>query len=212
VAECLGVEVEPASPACVDLCAAQNFCDEDQDRFLCERQCVPEPEGTPVRAACAGVADCGQLPMCLEAASVIPEGCPAACDTIAACDGLVGAAEGALFADAATCQTECGGRAVLQGEDYPAGVAECVAAAECDGETITGCISNPANLCDDALQAVIDCGLADIVAADPAQFLVDCAANLAMDPVTTQTQIECMQMSAPDFLACGLCLIGGVGP
>ena len=212
VAECLGVMVEPASDACVALCASQNLCDEGQDRFLCERECVPEPEGTPVRSVCAGYANCEQLPMCLEADGVVPEGCDAACATVAACDGLLGAGDGAVFADAATCALECGGRAVLEGADYAGAVGDCVAGAACGAEPILGCFESPANLCDVALEAVVACGIADFVAADPAQFLIDCNNNLVMDQATTETQIQCLVDSAPDGLACTLCLIGGVGP
>ena len=54
LAACLNIEIEPAAPECVTLCAARVQCDETADQFLCERQCDPTVNGTSTCLNCLG--------------------------------------------------------------------------------------------------------------------------------------------------------------
>lgn len=212
VAECLGVEVEPASPACMDLCAAQNACDEDVDVFLCERACIPEPDGTPVRAACAGRAGCDQLQLCLDAPGEIPAACADVCATLSMCAGQIGEGDGARYLDAEACAADCGGATILsEAEDYPGDLATCLDAAMCDADAITACYeAGPSGGCADAYAAYVTCGNDWIPAlggaADEASYVMLCEQALAMDRMATQMQIDCVigaaEMSMVDPNAC----------
>ncbi len=191
VAECIGAEVEPASPACQSLCAAQNACDENIDTFLCERDCIPEPEGTPVRAACAQRAGCDELQVCLDAPGVIPMVCDDVCGQIAACEFI---GEDGLYPDADGCRADCGGLEVLRGMGTAEALQVCVDGAMCDADTVVACFDvGPAGSCQDAWDAFVVCGNeAFLGLGDEQAYLMGCEQALMADPATTQRQIDCM--------------------
>lgn len=197
VAECIDAELEPASPACQALCAARNTCDEDVDAFLCERDCIPEPEGTPLRAACAGRANCEELPICLDAPPLAPAACAEVCDTLAACPDAIGAADGALYPDADACLADCGGIEVLRGDGTAAGIAACLGAAACAPDVTAACFEvAPGNTCQDAWDALVACNNQAVFGGDnEAQYLMDCQNLLMMDPAT-QGRIDCFVETA----------------
>ncbi len=210
VADCLGLELPPASPACAELCAAQNACDEDLDAFLCERECIPEPEGTPLRAACAGLAECEDLNICLDADPQEPAECAAVCVTIGRCEGLVGEEEGALFADDAACLAFCGGAAVLGGDGHGARVQACVSEAACDADTIDECFRTPANGCDAGYDVIDACGQAAL-AGPRADWVAACDAEHAADRAAGEARLACLDdvamAMAANPLACILDVI-----
>ncbi len=197
VLTCTGEDVPPPSAACGALCEVRHRCDEDLDAFLCERQCDAEAAGNAVRVACAGRAQCDELDACLAAPADIPPACADACGAIAACDGLIGEEDGALYADAETCAADCAGGAVLQGEAFPAAVLECAESAAqdgCDADAVRACFSEPSNLCRDTWDALVSCGAEAIFGGgDEGQFLITCQQNLAMDEATTTMQAQCIQ-------------------
>ncbi|MCB9543996.1 MAG: hypothetical protein H6703_16335 [Myxococcales bacterium] len=221
VAECIGAVVEPASPACQALCAAQNTCDEDVDAFLCERDCIPEPEGTPLRAACAARGGCAELPICLAAPAELPPACDDVCATLAMCPGAIGAGADARYPDAAACLADCGGAAVLsEADDYAGELATCLDAAACDADAVTACYeAGPRGGCAEAWAAFVACnnqwipGLGG--ANDEATYVAQCEATLAADP-NAQMQIDCLIDTAANAMADPLacfgqiaCLLGG---
>ncbi len=220
IAECVGAEVEPASPACQSLCAAQNVCDEDADAFLCERDCIPEPEGTPLRAACAERATCAELQMCIDAPAAGPMACGDICATLGMCPDLIGEADGALYPDADACLADCGGLEALRGEGTAQAIAVCVDAAMCDGPTAAACFDiGPAYTCQDAWDGFVSCSnealLEGFGVVDEASYLAFCGDLLAMDPATTQGQIDCVvetaQQAMGDPIVCGgqfFCFLG----
>lgn len=192
VAACVGFVPDPPAPeACVQLCARQNACDETLDRFLCERLCSdPAPE-LPVQAACAAHASCAQLDLCLAAPAQIPPFCGDLCTQIDACDGLIGEPAG-IYADEAQCQYDCAGASLLIEDNYAASLDACLEQAACEGEAILACVVDPRDGCIDSLAVIIACGLGDIVAQDPNQYLSDCRQNLVNDPVGTQQSLQCI--------------------
>lgn len=206
VADCIGAEVEPASPACQALCGARHTCDEDVDTFLCERDCIPEPAEAPVQAACAGRATCEELPMCLEAAADVPAPCGTACDAVEACDGLIGEGDGALYAARAACDVDCAGAAVLRDETYPMAVSDCVGGALCDGEAVAACFADPSNECAEAWEALVGCGFDGFIGGGEPMWNMDCNNNLANDPAGTRAALMCIidtaAMAMGDPLAC----------
>lgn len=221
VAECIGAVVEPASPACQSLCGAQNACDEDIDAFLCERDCIPEPAGTPIRAACAARGGCAELAICLDAPAELPAACADVCATLAMCPGVIGAGADARYADAAACAADCGGAAVLSdSDDYAGDLAGCLDGAACVADAITACYERgPQGSCADSWDAFEACNNLFIPliggAADEPTYVAQCEAALAADPVTTQAQIDCVievaDRAMGDAAICGeqfACLLG----
>lgn len=209
VAECIGAEVEPASPACQTLCAARNACDEDVDTFLCERDCIPEPEGTPVRAACAARAACNELQTCLDAPGVVPPVCDDVCGQVGACD-LLG--EDGLYADADGCRADCGGLEVLRGMGTADAIAVCVDGAMCDADAVTACFDvGPGYTCEDAYDAIQSCNNGPLFGADDRQtYLMTCNGALMMDPATTQGQIDCVVQVADEAMGDPLACFGQI--
>ena len=193
VATCNGVEVDPASPDCQRLCGARNVCDPDFDAFLCERDCIPEPEGTDVRAACATQAECDEIDLCLAPEASIDPACVGACAEIGACAGLIGEGEGALFADEGACAVECAGAALLNGEGFPEALSNCardVRMDTCSAEEIQACFDNPADICSDAYAAVESCGLQDVVGSEQ-MYIDQCRAEVAQDPAAGEARAQC---------------------
>ncbi|MFN3199320.1 MAG: hypothetical protein ACE366_13035 [Bradymonadia bacterium] len=193
VAECNGIEVEPASPACQSLCGAQNVCDPAFDAFLCERDCIPEPAGTPINAACANRAACDDIGLCLAEDPQIDPACVGACAEIAACEGLVGPGEEAIFADEDACAIECAGGSLLNGDAFAEGFGNCARDARmagCSAEEIEACFDNPADICTDGFAAILDCNLQDLVGGEQA-YLDSCRNLLAQDPAAAQAQAQC---------------------
>ena len=207
IAECAGIEVEPPTPACVDLCDRRSDCDTDVDAFLCEQQCIPEPEGTPVRAACADLAECGELDVCLEAEGVVPDACARACEALAGCAGAVG--EDALWADTETCMLECAGSAILdENPDFASAAESCaadIADGQCDAQSARVCFDAP--ICAQSWHAVDECQLQLFFGDDPAVYIAECAQNLSNDPgIARQAQclIDLAASAGGDPLICSL--------
>lgn len=209
VAECNGVVVEPASPACAAICAAEHACNDAQDVFLCERACVVDPAGDDLRAVCAGLAACERLPECLDAADTAPQGCLDGCGAIAGCDGFT---PDAPFPDEAACVADCGGHAVLENPEYPANLAMCLqgaAANACDLPGFASCYltANVDPICVETYNAMASCGLEGFLG-DQAAYYETCMANLEADEAATLASAECIidtaAMAMGDFLTCGL--------
>lgn len=212
VAACEGFEPEPASPACVTLCGAQHTCDEDEDAFLCERDCTPEPAGTPVRAACAERGGCETLDQCLAADGSIPAACAETCGVIAACDGLVGEG-GALFEDDDACAATCAGAALVEGADYPPALRECVGQAGCGADAIRACIERPETLCQESWDALVSCNLHELPdflgggGGDRGAYIQRCQQALMANPATRaahECRIRAGAAAGGDLIACFL--------
>ena len=212
VAACNDIVVEPASPACVTLCAAQHACDDGSDAFLCERDCVVDAAGDELRAVCAENASCELLPNCLDAGNDAPPSCIEACDAAGTCDAF---GPDLIFPSAEACIADCGGHAVLENPEYAGNLAQCLgaiaAAGDCDAAGVESCYltANIDPICVESWNAIVSCG--DIVVmlfggGDQNQFYQDCMNNLAMDEPGTRMSAECLidtaQMAAGDPLAC----------
>lgn len=196
VVECTGAEVAPAPAGCQAICGAQNACaPTDVDQFLCEQDCAAAPEGMALAAACIERAGCDNIDLCMEAEGEIPQACGLPCLEASLCDGLVGAGEGALFADEDACRLRCGGGAILEGADYARELQACVVRSECDAERIDNCFSNNGNaVCEQTAAILADqcmlierdayLELCNQAAPDAAERQAVCVADsVAADPV-----------------------------
>ena len=210
VAACIDADVEPASDACSTQCAAQAACDEEIDLFLCERDCMANPEGSELRAVCAAAGvDCEEeLPLCLAAGPDAPAACAEACSTLEACDGVIGEGDAAVFADLTACLAECGGRAVLGEPDFPETALECVTAIECNAEQVLGCFGDGLVDCDSIWAALEACpGAADLIGQpNEAAFLMQCELDFQMDAAGSALKGQCIidtsMMAMGDAFAC----------
>ena len=217
-ATCINAELPEISGPCRDRCDALARCDDRIDAFLCALDCDPDAAGLAVVAACSKYAACEDLNRCSMAPAAIPRGCPAACGVISACPGLVGA--GGAFDSFDDCTAECAGVTVLQGAAFPDRLQTCAEDAECDGAAIAECFAVPEDFCAAGQAAVTACGLdqSSIPGFPPLvpDYLADCQALRAQDPVAAAEQVQCLiaaeQAAAGDPLACFFNAIGcGVG-
>lgn len=192
VAECIGAEVEPAGEPCVALCARRIECGEDLDPFLCERECAADPAAAPIQAACAGLAECDQLPACLEAPALPNEDCIALCTALDECEGVLGEGEDAPYPDAVTCLTECSGAAILDDAEFVSEAAPCVADAACDRETIDACLDPIDPVCQGAWDAVVTCMSQLLFGDNEEMFIAQCQAAIDAQGDLARLSYQCM--------------------
>ncbi|MGK0361003.1 MAG: hypothetical protein ACI9U2_003321, partial [Bradymonadia bacterium] len=158
IAECIDVPLPAIPRPCDTLCAAQARCDDRIDPFLCGLECDPDAEGLAVRAGCLTIAPCEDAALCdVEPQPAEPAECAAACDAIAACPGLVGEEDGALFIDVEQCRGQCAGGSLLFGPEFGAELQACVGGAMCDADAIATCFAAPDDLCERGAVAVAVC-------------------------------------------------------
>jgi len=194
-AACLGVEAPVPTPACEALCARQRECDPSTDLFLCHAQCIESDEGDLARATCAQIASCEDLEACLGAEPSPSAACVAACGELGVSCPAQAELEG--------CEERCAGVSLALGESAEEPFAECLSAAMCDEEALNRCFSGQLagpseELCQRSWIAVNACnmGLGGFLPiGDEATFMMDCAAEYAMDPAATIAQVECLEES-----------------
>jgi hypothetical protein len=195
-AGCLGVAPPVPTAECESFCARQRVCDPGVDLFLCHAQCIEEVAGDLLRATCAELVECSGFSRCASAGDVAPSQCVSACEAVLGCDGAVGA--GGRFEFPAECVDVCGGVAASVEDSTGERVAQCVTAAACDPSMLDGCFAGelapPAGeLCARSWAAVTQCGFEMFLGLTEGQFLMDCAAEVAQDPMAALRQVECLE-------------------
>ncbi|MBV70634.1 MAG: hypothetical protein CMH52_04720 [Myxococcales bacterium] len=225
VAECTGVDVEPASVDCSALCQAQATCNEGLDIFLCERDCTPATFDLAIRRRCADLAECDALELCLPDEITVPGACTDACASAEACDGLIGDAANALYATRVECEADCTARGLLSAGESVMNLPDCLAEAMCDPDAFSGCFAGRQPVdCGSGWDAVVACnnqlflqlfgminGRADYIAVCEEQFAVN-PAQVEAD-LTCLTDIAMRANGDPNIcLEQVQCLLGGLGP
>jgi hypothetical protein len=205
LAECLNIDVAPASPACVTRCAARAQCDEATDQFLCERQCDPALEGTPetsIRMSCLEAhTDCVSILRCLDSPTEDPDVCIGICSSLEQCPDEIGV--DGRYGNLAACQTSCGIDALVNIDaDNPA-LSLCLGEALCVTEEIDRCFNGGASAptCDNAWTAYEECGNDDNFlwafvtppVSDRASYLSFCNALLSTDgAMAIEPKLQCV--------------------
>lgn len=179
VAECAGFEVPAPSDACERLCASRRACDFAVDPFLCELDCAPDEDGTPVRAACAEVTPCEDLGACTDGDAPRIDGCGDPCEAAAECGALE---------DADACVDLCSGRDLSprSGDDYVAELGGCVEGAA-DAPACVACF-DVGHDCADACFHLQRCGLFE----PGGDCVGGCEQASVQDPVGNAEVIECL--------------------
>lgn len=196
-ATCLNFPVPVPTPSCEVYCDAIKACDPSSDLFLCQAQCIADPAGDVLRAACMDIADCSTIDRCQDESALSPVACLMVCGEIDyVCPDLTG--EGARFETATQCADHCGGTALALGDEGGVLVSECLTGAGCEVEGIDAClagqlISEAEEICNRSLAALEQCGLADFFVSDVAQFMMECQAQYDADPAATEAQVVCLE-------------------
>jgi len=196
-ARCLGVTPPVPTPSCEAFCARQRVCDSSADVFLCHARCVEEEAGDLLRATCAGLVECADFDRCAAAGDVAPSLCVDSCSSLLTdCAGAVGA--GGRFGSGVECIDVCGGVAAAVEDATAERVAQCVGAAACDPSLLDACFAGelapPAGeLCARSWAAVTQCGFEALLGLMEAQFLVECAIEVAQDPGAALRRVECLE-------------------
>ncbi len=178
VAECMGIEVPVAGPACLSLCQAQAECQPGLDPFICERGCEESGE-TYARAFCAEGLLCQDIQLLCLDPEVVPEPpeCAEACALTAACDPVV---EG--YSEEAFCMGKCRA-AVMRGDELTAGnLHNCVQTVNCDLNILPNCFVGAGGSCtvEQTIQDCVDSRLQEHIDACSGvydQARIDCIAS-----------------------------------
>ncbi|MEE2756666.1 MAG: hypothetical protein VYA30_08385 [Myxococcota bacterium] len=225
VAECTGIEVDPASADCSALCQAQSTCVADFDVFLCERGCTPAGDDLVIRRRCAELADCETLNLCLPDEIPIPDVCSDACASADTCDGLIGEAADALYTTRAECEVDCTARGLLSAGESVMNLPDCVAEAMCDPDAFSGCIAGRQPIdCGAGWDAVVACNnqlflqLFGMINGR-ADYITVCEEQYGLNPAQVEADLACLTEIAmrangdPNIcLEQVQCLLGGLGP
>jgi len=224
IAECVGIDVPEASENCAAICAERANCDPAFDVFLCERECTPEPDGLDLKRACVERAECEQIPLCLASQGQIPPVCSEACETVGACDDLIGPDNDALYADSAECETNCAINHILSEGALEETLPPCLGAAMCTADDVSGCFEGRAPVdCASGWAAIVACNNQGLLALaminNEADYVRICEEQNAMNPAQVEQELQCLQDAAAnamgDPIACIqqlICLAGAIGP
>lgn len=177
---CVGREPPPVDPACDALCTEVARCG-DADALLCGIECTPADAAVPYQQACAEVARCAELPMCLALEAEPAAPCRVPCADAVDCGA---------FPDLPACTAVCTGR-LRSGRapaDYIATLGPCLAEAggdACDPEAARACFDVAANGCEAACAAFDAC-----FGPDP-DCVFFCEQDLQDFPEFIQADIDC---------------------